>query len=237
MYREDKDKLITAYVPMIKRMAARMYIPTPEILDKDDLVSHGLLGLLDAADKYDPGRDISFDTYAGHRIRGAMLDCIRSASFSPRSVNEKIKQYRQAEDRLMLEGKDTDINSVAQEMGVASGEVHRIVSHISLRSVVSLDRMLWSDDGDEVAVSSVVSADSSLDPAGVFEQRESQMILFEAIGKLPERDQQILALYYIEEMTLKEIAAVYDLTEGRVSQLHSRAILRLRTLLKEQEAS
>jgi RNA polymerase sigma factor for flagellar operon FliA len=137
----------------------------------------------------------------------------------------------------MLTGKETDINSVAREMGVTQDEVHRIVSHMSLRSVVSLDRMLWSDDGDEVAFSAVVSVDPSLDPAGVFEQREAQMILFEAIGQLPERDQQILALYYIEEMTLREIAAVYDLTEGRVSQLHSRAIARLRLLLKEQEAS
>ena len=146
-----REKLIMSYLPLVKRIAARLYIPSPEIMDKEDLVSQGLLGLMDAVDKFDPSREVSFESYASRRIKGAMLDSIRSLSFSPRSVNDRIKNYRAVEERLLVAGEEVSELRISQELGLTVNQVREVINHIALRSVVSLDRMLFSDDGEEVA--------------------------------------------------------------------------------------
>lgn len=224
----DRDKLILSFLPLVKRIAGRLYIPSPEIMDKEDLVSHGLLGLMDAVDRFDPSREASFESYAARRIRGAMLDAIRALSFSPRSVNDRIKDYRAVEERLMVSGEDISEERIAQELGLSINQVRDVLGHIALRSVVSLDRMLFSDDGEEVAVSAVIGCEHSPNPETILEESDLRRRLIAAIGTLPQRDREVLSLYYVEEMTLKEIATVFGITEGRVSQLHSRAILRLK---------
>jgi RNA polymerase sigma factor for flagellar operon FliA len=229
----ERENLISTYLPLVKRIAARMFIPSPEVMDRDDLVSQGMVGLLDAIERFDPTRETCFKSYASRRIRGAMVDAIRSVSFSPRSVNDRIKLLRAAEDKLLMSGEDATEESLAREMELSPEQVREISSHIALRSVMSLDRFLFSAEGDEVAVSAVVGHESSPDPESVVEAVELKAALAGALADLPERDQQIISLYYVEEMTLKEIAAVLGVTEGRVSQLHSRALLRLRSLLTD----
>lgn len=234
MHEGHRDKLIMSYLPLVKRIAARLYIPSPEIMDKEDLVSQGLLGLMDAVDKFDPSREVSFESYASRRIKGAMLDSIRSLSFSPRSVNDRIKNYRAVEERLLVAGEEASDLRISQELGLSVDQVRDVINHIALRSVVSLDRMLFSDDGDEVAVSAVIGYDNSPNPETVLVETELRSRLAQALTKLPQRDREMLSLYYVDELTLKEIAAVFGVTEGRVSQLHSRAILRLRGILGKE---
>ena len=226
-----REKLIMSYLPLVKRIAARLYIPSPEIMDKEDLVSQGLLGLMDAVDKFDPSREVSFESYASRRIKGAMLDSIRSLSFSPRSVNDRIKNYRAVEERLLVAGEEVSELRISQELGLTVNQVREVINHIALRSVVSLDRMLFSDDGEEVAVSAVIGYDNSPNPEMMLVETELRSRLALALQKLPQRDREMLSFYYVDELTLKEIAAVFGVTEGRVSQLHSRAILRLRAIL------
>ena len=234
MHEGYRDKLIMSYLPLVKRIAARLYIPSPEIMDKEDLVSQGLLGLMDAVDKFDPSREVSFESYASRRIKGAMLDSIRSLSFSPRSVNDRIKNYRAVEERLLVAGEEISELRISQELGLSIDQVRDVINHIALRSVVSLDRMLFSDDGEEVAVSSVIGYDNSPNPEMILVEAELKGRLAQALLKLPQRDREMLSLYYVDELTLKEIAAVFGVTEGRVSQLHSRAILRLRGILGKE---
>lgn len=227
----SRDQLIMSYLPLVKRIAARLYIPSPEIMDREDLVSQGLLGLMDAVEKYDPARESSFEAYASRRIRGAMLDSIRSLSFSPRSVNDRIKNYRAVEERLMVSGEEVSEQRISKELGLSVEQVRDVLNHIALRSIVSLDRLLFSDDGEEVAVSAVIGCDNSPNPELLLEEAELRTRLAKAIASLPQRDREMLSLYYTEELTLREIAEVFGVTEGRVSQLHSRAILRLRAQL------
>ena len=229
-----KDQLIMSYLPLVKRIAARLYIPSPEIMDKEDLVSQGLLGLMDAVDKFDPSREVGFESYASRRIKGAMLDSIRALSFSPRSVNDRIKNYRAVEERLLVAGEELSELRISQELGLSINQVRDVINHIALRSVVSLDRMLFSDDGEEVAVSAVIGSDNSPNPETVLVETELRGRLAQALLDLPQRDREMLSLYYVDELTLKEIAAVFGVTEGRVSQLHSRAILRLRAILGKE---
>ncbi len=229
----EKENLVLTYLPLVKRIAGRMFIPSPEVMDKDDLVSHGMVGLLDAIERFDPSRETCFKSYASRRIRGAMVDAIRALSFSPRSVNDRIKSLRQAEERLMMAGEDLSEEALAKELQLNVDQVREISSHIALRSVMSLDRFLFVGDGEEVAVSAIVGYDSSPDPERALEAAELSSFLHSALNSLPQRDRQVLSLYYVEEMTLKEIAAVLGVTEGRVSQLHSRALLRLRALMSE----
>jgi len=234
-YRDDREResLVLTYLPLVKRIAGRIFIPSPEVMDSDDLVSHGMVGLLDAIERFDPTRETCFKAYASRRIRGAMVDAIRAVSFSPRSVNDRIKSLRQAEERLMMAGEDFSEDALARELQLNVEQVREISSHIALRSVMSLDRFLLVGDGEEVAVSAIVGYDSSPDPEKAMEASELSSCLHDALRHLPQRDRQILSLYYVEEMTLKEIAAVLSVTEGRVSQLHSRALLRLRALMSD----
>ncbi len=227
----DKDQLVLAYLPLVRRIAGRIYIPSPEVLDREDLVAHGVIGLLEAAEKYDSARETNFASFAYRRIRGAMLDTIRSLSFSPRIVNDRIGQYREAEERVMAQGEDVTAERMATELSLSVSEVHVILAHMALRSVVSLDRVLFSAEGEELQVAQVVGSAGSPDPAHALLESELMQALTTALLHLPARDREMLSLYYLEELTLKEIAAVFGVTEGRVSQLHSRAITSLRRML------
>lgn len=224
----ERDDLVLSYLPLVRRIAGRIYIPSPEVIDREDLVAHGVIGLLEAAEKYDATRETSFASFAYRRIRGAMLDSIRSLSFSPRVVNERISQYREVEEKLLAAGGDITAERMAEELKLSVPEVHALVAHMALRSVVSLDRVLFSADGEELQVTQVVGSADSPDPVRVVLEGELMQALTASLGKLAPRDREMLALYYVEELTLKEIACVFGVTEGRVSQLHSRAIESLR---------
>lgn len=224
----DRDELVLSYLPLVRRIAGRIYIPSPEVLDREDLVAHGVIGLLEAAEKFDSKRETNFASFAYRRIRGAMLDSIRGLSFSPRIVNDRISQYRGAEERLLAQGADTTPERMAAELSLSVPQIHALLAHMALRSVVSLDRVLFSADGEELQVAQVVGSEGSPDPVRAVEENELMHALAAALLHLAPRDREMLSLYYVEELTLKEIASVFGVTEGRVSQLHSRAIESLR---------
>ncbi|MBS3872641.1 MAG: FliA/WhiG family RNA polymerase sigma factor [Firmicutes bacterium] len=227
----ERETLLLSFLPLVRRIAGRIYIPSPGVLDKEDLISHGLVGLMEAVDKYDPSREISFESYVYRRVRGAMIDAIRTISFSPRTVNERVKQFREVEDKLRAQGMDISDEQVAREMGLSVAQVREVLGHIALRSLISLNRVLYSEEGEEVPVLQAVGSSSSPNPEAILEEADLQAKLAESLDKLPARDRQLLNLYYVEELTLKEIAAVFGVTEGRVSQLHARAIIRLREVM------
>lgn len=224
----ERDQLVLSYLPLVRRLAARIYIPSPEVIDREDLVAHGVIGLLEALEKFDATRETSFASYAYRRIRGAMLDSIRSLSFSPRIVNERISQYREAEEKLLTAGEEATPERMAAELGLSVTQVHELTAHMALRAVVSLDRVLFSADGEELQVAQVIGSADSPDPVRAVLESELKHALALALEQMPARDRELLSLYYVEELTLKEIACVFGVTEGRVSQLHSRAILALR---------
>jgi len=230
----DREALLISFLPLVRRIAGRIFIPSPAVMDKEDLISHGVVGLMEAIDRYDPTREISFESYVYRRVRGAMIDAIRTLSFSPRTVNDRVKQFREVEDKLQAQGVDITDELVAQEMGLSVNQVREVLGHISLRSIISLDRVLYSAEGDEVPVLQAVGSSSSPNPASILEEADLEQSLAAALTGLPERDKQLLNLYYVEELTLKEIAAVFGVTEGRVSQLHARAIVRLRAIMESR---
>jgi len=232
MTEAEREKTILAFLPLVNRIAARVYIPNPAVLDKDDLVSQGIIALMEAMERYNPERDTAIESYVYRRVRGAMVDAIRATSFSSRAANDRVKQYREAEDRLLAQGELPTDQNIARTIGISVEQVQEMLVHVFLRSVVSLDRVLYSDDGDEVAVSEAIGSAASPNPVQVYEEHEMSQRLAAALNELPMRDRQLLNMYYVEELTLKEIASVFDVTEGRVSQLHARAILRLRELLR-----
>jgi len=222
-------------LPLVRRIAGRIYIPSPEVIDREDLVACGVIGLLEAAEKYDSARESSFASFAYRRIRGAMLDSIRSLSFSPRVVNDRIRHFRAAEEKLLAAGDDITTERLATELKLSVAEVHALVAHMALRSVVSLDRVLFSADGEELQVTQVVGSLDSPDPVRAVLESELMQALAASLAQLAPRDREMLALYYVEELTLKEIACVFGVTEGRVSQLHSRAIESLRRNLRRTQ--
>jgi len=223
--RKDKgirDRLILTYAPLVKYVAGRLGSGLPSHVEEEDLVSYGLLGLIGAIERYDPDRDVKFETYAIARIRGAIIDELRAMDWVPRSVRARARDIERAiaelEKKHMRAPTDEQI---AAKLGITEAELETSLSEIGRTSIAALDE-LWtisSSGGDQVALIDTIE-DSTVP--------EPQAALAEAIARLPEREKLVVTLYYYEELRLREIGEVLGVTESRVSQLHTKAILRLR---------
>lgn len=231
-----RDKIILHYSPLVKYVASRLAANLPASIEVNDLVSYGLFGLIDAIEKFDPARQIKFETYAIPRIRGAIIDELRSLDWVPRSVRAKSKElekvYIELENKLKRVPTDEE---VAETMGLSIKELHQLYQQLSYTSIVALDE-LWTggtDKEETLTLIDTVEDASSADPSQVFEQEEVKEVLAQAIDNLPEREKIVVALYYYEGLTLKEIGEVLNVTESRVSQLHTKAIFRLRAKLNQ----
>jgi RNA polymerase sigma factor for flagellar operon FliA len=229
-----RDRLILTYAPLVKFVAGRVGASLPAHVDEQDLVSYGLLGLIGAIERYDPGREIKFETFAMARIRGAIIDELRSLDWVPRSVRTRARQIERAigtlEKELMRAPTDEEI---AKKLGLTDDELEESLHEISRSSVAALDE-LWSPSGsggDQIALIDTIEDESGPDPEMSLEQSEVKEALAEAISILPEREKLVVTLYYYEELTLREIGEVLGVTESRVSQLHTKAILRLKAHL------
>jgi RNA polymerase sigma factor for flagellar operon FliA len=228
-----RDRLILTYAPLVKFVAGRVGASLPSHVDEQDLVSYGLLGLIGAIERFDPGREIKFETFAMARIRGAIIDELRSLDWVPRSVRTRARQIERAiaalEKELMRAPTDEEI---AKKLGVTSDELEDSLHEISRTSMAALDE-LWSPSGtgDQVALIDTIEDESGPDPEASLELTEVKEALAEAISDLPEREKLVVTLYYYEELTLREIGEVLGVTESRVSQLHTKAILRLKAHL------
>ncbi|MCE5192035.1 MAG: RNA polymerase sigma factor WhiG [Actinomycetia bacterium] len=228
-----REKLILNYSPLVKYVAGRLSSNLPQNVDTSDLISYGVFGLIDAIEKFNPERGIKFETYAIARIKGAIIDELRAMDWVPRSVRARAREIESAYVTLenQLKRVPTDAE-VATHMGIATRELHNIFTKLSYTSVVSFEE-LWSGgdhDGKNSPVATIKD-ETAEDPVQVFESAEVKEILAKAIERLPEREKVVIALYYYEGLTLKEIGAVLGVTESRVSQLHTKAVLRLRARL------
>jgi len=239
-YKDDGDqrareRLVLAYAPLVKYVAGRLGSGLPAHVDDDDLVSYGLLGLIGAIERFDIDRDIKFETYAITRIKGSIIDELRSMDWVPRSVRSRAREIERAivelEHRVHRPPTDEEI---AAHLGITDAEFHDSLTQISRSSVAALDE-LWtisSSGGDTVSLIDTLQDPNADDPSTEMTRTEVREALAGAIGKLPDREKTVITLYYYDELTLREIGEVLGVTESRVSQLHTKAILRLKAKLQ-----
>ena len=229
-----RDQLITEYLPYVKRIVHRLAVHLPSTVDIDDLMNVGVIGLIQAVDRYDPKRDNKFMTYAIFRIKGAVLSELRARDFLSRSNRRKIRELENVFTRLEQKlGRVADDREVAQELGVDLEQVYR-TKQMSSISFISLEELgVSSRDEKEKLLSYLINNDD--DALSLTKLKELKEAMARAIEQLPEKEQLVISLYYLEELTMKETGKVLGITESRVSQIHSQAILHLRAKLRKQK--
>ncbi|MEU3271757.1 FliA/WhiG family RNA polymerase sigma factor [Saccharomonospora sp. NPDC006951] len=229
-----RDRLVLHYAPLVKYVAGRVGTGLPTHVDVADLIQSGIFGLVDAIEKFDPERGLRFETYAMQRIRGAILDDLRSQDWVPRVIRSRAREVERALDRLGAKLRRTPTDAeLAAELGITLDELRDLYGQLRLTSVVALEDLVSAGRDSGSLVDSLPDEDA-VDPAAVLVDMDNRRQLAEAIAQLTERDRVVVSLYYFESLTLAEIGKVLGVTESRVSQLHTRAVLRLRAKLVEQ---
>ena len=229
-----RETFIKQYAPLVKYVAGKVAVGMPSNVEFDDLVGFGVFGLLDAIDKFDPDKNVKFKTYAVTRIRGAIFDELRSIDWVPRSVRQKTREVEEAIGTLEARlGRTATDQEIAGALGMGEDEYAKTMIKISGTSILSINEVWYSgDENDKVSIGDSIESPASLNPEVIAERDEIRRVIVEAINELPDNEKKILVLYYFEDLTLKEIGQVLGVTESRVSQLHTKAILRLRSRLK-----
>lgn len=226
---DAREALIIRHMRVVKYIAGRMAIHVPPSIDMDDLVGWGVLGLMDAVEKYDHTQDIKFTTYASIRVRGAILDEIRSLDWAPRSLRAMARKVAGARDQLRHEmGREPANGDIAARLGTTEEQVEDTVAQLQTAQVLSLQDYLPADDNGDSRKLDVTVNDRASNADAALLEKERQDRLAQAILKLPDQQQKVLNLYYFEELTLKEIGAVLEVTESRVCQIHTAAMKTLR---------
>jgi RNA polymerase sigma factor for flagellar operon FliA len=230
-----RERLVIAYSPLVKYVAGRMSSGLPAHVEEADLISYGLLGLISAIERFDLGREIRFETFAITRIKGSIIDELRSLDWVPRSVRAKAREIERANAKLehKLRRAPTD-QEMAAELETTVEEFQESLVKISNSSVVALDELWTVSDasGDQVSLLDTIQDENAADPAQEMDLTDMKDRLADAIARLPEREKLVVALYYYENLTLREIGEVLGVTESRVSQLHTKAVLRLKSRLQ-----
>ena len=231
-----RDALILNYSPLVKYVAGRVAVGLPANIEQADLISYGIFGLIDAIDKYDQDRGIKFETYAISRIRGAIIDELRAIDWVPRSVRFKAREIEKAytalENKLKRPPSDAE---VAEELGISLDELNHIYTQLSTVSLVALDELMTvdSDKGDRLSLVDTLEDTKTAGPMEAFESEEMRSILTGAINRLPEREKMVVTLYYFEQLTLAQIGEIMGVTESRICQMHTKAVLALRGKISE----
>jgi RNA polymerase sigma factor FliA len=231
-----RERLVVAYSPLVKFVAGRLGAGLPSHVDDADLISYGLMGLIGSIERFEPERGIKFETFAMTRIRGAIIDELRSLDWVPRSVRSRAREIEAAQAKLEheLQRAPTE-EELAAKLGVEPEELRSSLLDIANSSVYALDE-LWTisdSSGDSVSLLDTISDPRADDPQESLASSEVKDRLTEGISSLPEREQLVIALYYYENLTLREIGEVLGVTESRVSQLHTKAVMRLKSALQE----
>lgn len=230
----NREEMILKYAPLIKYIAHRLAMRLPSHISVKDLMSAGVIGLMHAVSKFDPKKNVSFKTYAEFRIRGAMLDELRALDWVPRSVRQKASQIEKVTLQLEKErGRPVEDEEVAKKLGVSLEEYYGMIDGAAGISLIDIDSVRQEVPGasGEDFLSNLL-ADKGEDPFHHYSVKELKRILANAVEELPPRERNVLALYYYEELTLKEIGEIMDLTESRICQIHTKCILKLRGKLK-----
>jgi len=229
-----RERLVVAYSPLVKYVAGRMGSALPAHVEEADLISYGLGGLISAIERFDPGRDIRFETYAIARIRGAIIDELRTLDWVPRSVRARAREFERVNTKLeaRLHRAPSD-EEMAAELKISVEELQDTLLQISNSTIVALDELWTVSDstGDQVSLLDTLADDAAQDPQALVERSSFRDRVADAIVALPEREKMVIALYYYESLTLREIGEILGVTESRVSQLHTKAVLRLRSKL------
>jgi len=228
-----REQLILEYAPLVKLVAGRLVMHVGQYVDFDDLTSYGIFGLIDAIDKYNPDKGIKFETYASIRIRGAIIDNIRKLDWVPRSLRAKNKQLEQVYADLSAElGREPTDEEVADKLSIPIYEAQELIRKSSVASLVSLDDYL-EQNNDAHFFS--LSPSHIENPESAYEMMETKQALADAIDQLSDKEKKVIMLYYYEELTLKEISAVLGVSESRVSQIHTKAVMLLKAKMKNKE--
>jgi RNA polymerase sigma factor FliA len=226
-----KDKLIAEYTPLVRYTAQRIAVNLPKSVELGDLIGSGVMGLIKAVESFDLALGFKFETFATHKIRGAILDELRALDWVPRSVRQKSRQLQQVYSKLENKlGRIPYDDEVAAEMGISMGDFEALLSEVAPTTIISLEESMPDRGGDSKSLTVI---DTIEDPQGTnplkeLGYQEIKKILKETISELPEKEKLVVALYHYEELTLKEIGQVLGITESRVSQIHSKAMLKLR---------
>ena len=234
-----RERLVVAYSPLVKYVAGRMASGLPSHVEEGDLISYGLIGLIGSIERYDLDREIKFETYAVARIRGAIIDELRSLDWVPRSVRAKARDVEKAHSQLENKlGRAPNEEEMADKLGVSVDDFRTTLLEIANSSVLALDD-LWTvsdPDGGQVSLLDTIRDPNAIDPEDAIDTVELKDRLADAIESLPDRERLVIALYYYEALTLREIGDVLGVTESRVSQLHTKAVLGMRSHLQNAAA-
>jgi len=232
-----ENDLVQQYLPLVTAILGRLAMTLPDHVDHDDLQSAGLVGLLQALRNYDPGSGNSFETYARVRIRGAMLDELRRMDWVPRTIHEKARKIQQTMGELEQKlGRSPTEAQVAKAMGLSATEYAKLLDEVRPAAFVCLDAVSSSENGDTGSLYEVVADTTEEGPAEQASQHELKHVVLERLKELPEIQRKVLALYYGEDLHLREIAQVFGLTESRICQIHSQAILAIRSYVQRFES-
>jgi len=232
---EENRQLILQYAPLVRYIAGRLAMRLPSHISMDDLISAGVMGLINAIEKFDPSKKIQFKTYAEFRIRGAILDELRALDWVPRSLRKKASElervYNELEKKL---GRPAEDEEVAEALGLSLDGLYQILDQTKAVTFLDIEvirrRSLTGSSSDDIF--DLIAADSDQDPFARLNMSEVKEILIDAIKRLPEKEKLVVSLYYYEELTMREIGEIMGYTESRISQLHTKAMLRLRAKLK-----
>ena len=225
----QREALVLEYAPLVKRIVDRMAIRLPPNIGKDELISGGVMGLFDALDKFDPKRGIKFSTYAGNRIKGAIIDELRKMDWVPTSVRRDMHKIENAIQSLVIKlGREPEDFEVAHELGMDVDSYYRKVTRASGIGLLSFDHVSSYD----ISVNFAHKAPDSLLPSDELAKKELKGVIAKSLAQLSKKEQLVISLYYYDELTLKEIGQALNLTESRISQIHSKVIIKLRTKLK-----
>ncbi len=240
LYKKNKNPnirefFIKQYAPLVKYVAGKVAMGKPGNVEYEDLVGFGVFGLIDAIEKFDPEKNVKFKTYAVTRIRGSIYDELRSIDWVPRSIRQKVKEVEQAILRIESKtGKVATDQEIADELALDIREFYTLMTKISGISIISLnDTWNTGDDNDKISILDTLETTQTISPDVSAEKEEVKKLIIKAINELPDKEKKVLVLYYYEDLTLKEIGEVLEVTESRVSQLHTKAIIRLRAKLAE----
>ncbi len=231
-----RDELVVRYAPLVKYVAGKVSVTLPSMVEYRDLVGYGNFGLLDAIEKFDPKKHVKFKTYAVTRIRGAIYDHLRELDWVPRSIRRKTKQIERAIAKLESQlGRPATDEEIALEMGIDRRELLKIMAKVSSTSILSLQE-IWpiNPDSEGGTLGDTIESLHTDNPDVVLEREEIKRVILESLQELPDKEKKVLVLYYYENLTLREIGKILEVTESRVSQLHTKAILRLRAKLSNR---
>jgi RNA polymerase sigma factor for flagellar operon FliA len=232
---DARMELISHYAYLVKITAGRLVTSLPGGMDREDLIGAGVLGLVKSVDQFDPIREVKFETYAIALIRGAILEMLRDEDWVPRSIREKLK----ALDRTLMDletktGRAPSEHEIAETMGLSVQEVNELMVRMGRTNVYSLDDILGGTDGEDHIHFVELIVDEDANPSGEMEGKELRRFLALGVDKLPERERLVVALYYFEGLTFKEIGRVLGVSESRVYQLHTQAMTRLRNFMRQE---